>query len=342
MDKAGRRADAWSDRAGHAEAMQLREDLGRIERFLEDDLDRTGIHGLALFVSGQLQTWREIRLPGPVEDAVHVGSSFVVAPLVQLAERDRDVVLAVVGRDRGTIWRAGAGGQVEEVEDLSRRGQGWHDQGGWSQARYQRTIEFEAREHMRDVAEAIAGLVREGSDTLVVVSCLEERRTEFEELLEPHVRNALIGWADYDARTDGDDLRPEVERLLDEHIQREREALLERWHDEHGQASGKASAGWAETLEAAAGAGVDVLLVDGSTHDAYECPSCGRGYLGPGACVLDSSTLREALGGALELAIRLTLENGGQVRSAPEEVEGGAVAILRFPLPVSAAGDRRR
>jgi peptide chain release factor subunit 1 len=342
LDEAARRGDEWSKHAGHAEAMQLRNDLGDIRRFLEDDLDRAGIHGLALFVSGPLQAWREVRLPGAIQDAVYVGSSFVVAQLLQYVERDRDVVLAVVGRDRGTIWRADGGGRIEEVDDLSRHGQGWHDQGGWSQARYQRTIEFEAREHMRDVAEAIADLVREGSDTLLVVSCLEERRAEFEELLEPHVRKALIGWADYDARADGDDLRPEVERLLDEHLRREREGLLERWREEHGQASGRASDGWAETLEAAADAGVDVLLVDSSTRDAYECPSCGRGYLEPGSCVLDSSTLREVPGGALELAIRLTLEHGGRVRWAPGEVEGGAVALLRFPLPVTAVGDRRR
>jgi peptide chain release factor subunit 1 len=341
VDEAGRRGEEWSEHAGHTEVMQLRDDLGRIGQFLEDGLDRTGIHGLALFVSGSLQTWHEVRLPEAVEDAVHVGSSFVVAPLVPFVERDRDVVLVVVGRDRGTIWRA-EGGRIEEVDDLSRRGQGWHDQGGWSQARYQRTIEFEAREHMRDVADAIADLVREGSDTLLVVSCLEERRTDFEELLEPHVRKALVGWADYDARTDGNDLRPEVERLLAEHLNREREALLERWHDERGQGSGRASGGWAETLEAAADAGIDVLLVDGSTRDAYECPSCGRGYLEPGTCVLDSATLREALGGARELAIRMTLGHGGQVRWAPGEVEGGAVALLRFPLPVPAAGDRRR
>ena len=143
-----------------------------------------------------------------------------------------------------------------------------------------------------------------------------------------------MGWVDYEPRADGDDLRPEVERLLEEHLHREREALLERWREERGQASGKASSGWPETLEAAADAGVDVLLVDGSTHDAYECPVCGRGYVEPGACVLDSTPLREALGGALELAIRGTLAHGGRVRWARGEIEPGAVALLRFPVPV--------
>jgi hypothetical protein len=42
--------------------------------------------------------------------------------------------------------------------------------------------------------------------------------------------------------------------------------------------------------------------------------------------------LQEALGGALELALRLTLGHKGEVRWAPDEVEGGAIALLRFPL----------
>jgi hypothetical protein len=185
---------------------------------------------------------------------------------------------------------------------------------------------------MRNVADVLAHLVRPGSKTLLAVACLEERRTEFAGLLAQHVRKALIGWIDYDARADGDELRPGIERLLDDHLRREREALRERWREERGQESGRATTGWKGTLEAAADGAVDVLLVDGTTTAAYECPSCGRGYVEPGACSLDSTPLQEALGGALELALRLTLGHKGEVRWAPDEVEGGAIALLRFPL----------
>jgi peptide chain release factor subunit 1 len=332
VDEAGRLGYAQSE-VGHAEEMELREAIARIKTFLVDELDRTGAHGVALFVSGP-DTRRELRLPGAVEDAVHVGSSFVIAPLLPFVERDREVVLAIVGRDLGTIWRT-EGGRVSEVQDVSRHGQGWHDQGGWSQANYQRGIEVEAREHMRHVADVLAHLVRPGSETLLVVSCLEERRSEFVGLLAPHVGDALAGWIDYDARADGDALRPDVERVVADHLTREREALLERWREERGRESGRATAGWAETLEAAADGAVDVLLVDGTTTDAYECPNCGRGYLEPGRCQLDSSPLREAVGGTLELATGATLRHRGRVRWAPEAVEGTAAALLRFPLPTT-------
>lgn len=334
-------AETWARDAAHDDTRTLREDLDRIASFLENDLDRTGAHGLALFVSGPHRLWRELRLPGSVDDAVHVGRSFVVAPVLPFLEHDREMILAAVGRDRGTIWRVERG-DVDDVDDLSRDGQGQSDQGGWSQGRFQRARDVEAREHMRGVAEAIGELVPQGSDTLVVLACLEEQRPDFEEQLNSHVRDAVIGWLDYEAHADADDLLPEAERLLDEHVAHERDGLVERWREEHGQGSGRASRGWQETLAAAANAAVDTLLVDGTTGDAWECPSCGRGYVEPGECVLDSTALREVSGGALELAVRSTLESSGDVRFVLEGLDSGAVALLRFPLPASAVSDPRR
>jgi hypothetical protein len=79
---------------------QARADTERIASFLENDLDRTGAHGLALFVSGEDDRWSEVRLPRSVGEGVHVGRTFIVAPLLGLVERDRDVIVAAVGRDR--------------------------------------------------------------------------------------------------------------------------------------------------------------------------------------------------------------------------------------------------
>jgi peptide chain release factor subunit 1 len=329
-------AEEWSSRLGHDEALRLREDVDRVERFLVQDLDRTGAHGLALFVCGPRTVWHEVRLPDPVGDAIHVGRSFVVAPLLPHADRHRDVVVAAVGRDRGSIWRL-RGRRVVESEDLSRDGQGQHDQGGWSQARYARAREKEALDHLRGVANALAEHVREGSGTLLAVACVEERRTGFDRLLGPHVRDALIGWVDYEAHADVDALLPDVERLLDEHRERERAALLDRWQEERGQASGLATERWPETLAAAADGRVEVLLVDRRTERAYECPSCGRGSLEPGLCELDGAPLEEAGGGARELAVRSTLANGGQVRMLPEQLQGAPVAaVLRYSRPAQA------
>lgn len=332
VDEAARAAEHASDALEHDAARQLREDVAKIETFLENELDRSETRGLALFVSGANEIWHEVRLPRPVEDAVHIGRTFVLAPLLELLERDRRLILAAVGRDRGSLWSL-RNGVVSDVDDLTRDGQGQHDQGGWSQARYQRARDKEALDHMRAVADAISERIPQGSDTLLVLAGPEEHRNAFEELLEPHVRGAIVGWTDAQKQDDGDALRPEAERLLDEHLESERAALVDRWREEHGQRSGRATQTWDETMAAASDGRIDALLVDGRSKEAFECASCGRGYVSRGLCELDSTELTDALGGALELVVRGTLVNGGTihfVQGGELDETDGAAALLRY------------
>lgn len=332
VDEARRAAENASQALHHDAAKQLEADLARIEAYLENDLDRSQKQGLALFVSGTDEAWEEVHLPRPVEDAVHVGRTFVLGPLLEPLERDRRVILGAVGRDRGTLWSLRRG-VVSDIVDLTRDGQGQHDQGGWSQARFQRARDREALDHMRAVAEAICERIPPGSTTLLVLAGSEEQRSAFEELLEPHVREALIGWTEVEKQDDGQALQPEAERLLDERLEIEHEALLGRWREEHGQRSGRATQTWEETMSAAWDDRIETVLVDGRSKEAFECTACGRGYVSPGLCELDSTPLAEALGGALELVVRGTLRSGGTVHVVPgEELHetDGAAALLRY------------
>jgi peptide chain release factor subunit 1 len=334
VDEAKRAVELVSEALEHDVATRLEENVARIDAFLENDLDRSETQGLALFVTGTDEIWEEVRLPRPVEDGVHIGRTFVLGPLLDALEHDRRMILVAVGRDRGTLWSLRRG-VVSDLDDLTRDGQGQHDQGGWSQARYQRARDKEAVDHMRAVAGAISDRIPQGSDTLLVLAGAEEQRRAFEELLEPHVLGALIGWADVEKQEDGDALRPEAERLLDERLEAERSALLDRWREEDGQRSGRSTHTWEETMAAAWDGRIDSLLVDGRSNEAFECTSCGRGYIRPGICELDSTPLVEALGGALEVALRGTLQNGGTIRFVPGEElaeTGGAAALLRYAV----------
>jgi peptide chain release factor subunit 1 len=309
----------------------------RIASHLENELERSGAHGLALYASDE-DDLVEVRLPGPVAEGVHVGRTYVVGPLLELLELDRTVLLAAVGRDRGTIWQLNESG-IDELRDLSRNGQGRHDQGGWSQANYQRSREEEAREHLEAVADELAAVVPEGSDAVVAVACTQEIRSSFEDMLAPHLVDALVGYVETQKQEDAYDLLPAVEELLRARLRGERAELLERWRGERGQESGRAAAGWAETMTAAWDGQVDTLVVDGRTQDAFECPECSRGYLDAGTCELDGTALEDALGGSLEVAVRGTLVHDGEVRVAGDgELDGsdGAVALLRYAVAADA------
>jgi peptide chain release factor subunit 1 len=331
VDQARRRVEALGDALSHEEQVAARDDLERAEAFLVEDLDRSGMAGFALYVSGLDGVWSEVPLATAVHDAAHVGHTFVLAPLLDSLERDRELILAAVGRERGTVWRSRAG-RVELLEDRTEEIGRRHDQGGWSQARLQRSVDEDALDHLRGVAETLSHTIQPGSGALLLVACVEEQRPTFADMLAPHVRQALLGWTTVEAHAGEDALEPEAERLLAARVESERADILERWREvrAHGE---RATASWAEAVEAAADGAVEAALVDGRSPEAWVCPACGRGSLTPGSCSLDGTELAAMPGGALELVVRGTIANAGQVRRVDDLAETeGVAALLRFPV----------
>src|SRR5204862_414242 len=79
-------------------------------------------------------------LPWPVDDEARIAKQLYLAPLVRLVGRGDGALVAYVGRERGDVYRL-RGGQLVPLGDETADVPGRHDQGGWSQARYERHIE---------------------------------------------------------------------------------------------------------------------------------------------------------------------------------------------------------
>jgi len=329
LDKATRACEGAE--LGHDQRVALRADLERIRRFVETEFDRDGARGLAIFAAGLDNFWSPLPLTASVADEVKVNAELYLTPLVPLVGRGEGAVVAVVGRERGDLYRLRAG-RLEELVDRTEEQPGRHDQGGWSQARYQRHIENLVANHLRGVADELDRLVRRRAVPVVVVSS-DETRAEFLELLSKEVRKSIVGWTTAEAHAGPADLLgPATELLERQSAERETEAL-ERWREEAGR-SGRASAGWAASLEAASDGRVELLLYQqGSQHDAWRCPACGRLQLERGKCPLDGTELDHHAEG-LDLAIHQTLAHGGSVLAASHrgdlEPVGGIGALLRF------------
>ena len=76
-----------------------------------------------------------------------------IEPLAGLAAPERWCVLLVSRRSSRLF--CGTREKLEEVEDVRDDVHGRHHQGGWSQARFQRSIEREADDHIRTTAEVL-------------------------------------------------------------------------------------------------------------------------------------------------------------------------------------------
>jgi peptide chain release factor subunit 1 len=316
---------------GREQRSALKQDLERIRQWFDDGFDRQGVQGLAVFAAGLDNFWATLTLPDRVADDIRIANDLHLTPLARLAGRDGGIV-AFVGRERGQVWRL-RGGQLIEIADQTESVPGRHDQGGWSQARYERHIENIVGQHLRDVAATLDQCVRKLRGTRIVLIGAEEIRSEFEALLSNEVRGCVAGWATAEAHADGAQVIAAAKPVLEEWWSGRENEVLDRWREEAGK-NGRATSGWESTLEAASDGRVDLLLVqEGVDQQAYVCPQCGRAQLQDGSCPLDGTTM-EARDGGLDLALHQTLAHGGTVHVLRDRQDlapvGGVAALLRF------------
>jgi peptide chain release factor subunit 1 len=316
----------------HEQRGGLRSDFERIARWFDDDFERDGTRGLAVFAAGLDKYWSTLPLPEPVPDRVKVSREFYLAPLVPAVARADGTIVAVVGREQGQLYRLRAG-RLEEIGDYFDEQPGRHDQGGWSQARYQRHIEKLVQEHLKDVAEVLDRSRRRLQSPKVVLVCSEEMRSEFADALSTSAREALVGWAPAKAHAGPAELLEAVNPVLTRAQAKDEADAIERWREEAGR-NGRASSGWEQTLEAASDGRVELLLFqEGTDRPAWRCPACGRAATEEGNCPLDGTRLERTDAG-LDLAVHQTLAHGGAVWAirhhtdlAPVE---GIGALLRY------------
>jgi peptide chain release factor subunit 1 len=316
----------------HEQRSALKSDFERIRNWFDDDFDRDGSRGLAVFAAGLDNFWRTVPLPQAVRDSAKVGRDFYLSPLVPLVSRGDGTIVAVVGREQGQLYRLRAG-RLEEIAEHYDETPGQHDQGGWSQSRYQRHIEKLVHEHVKGVAEELDRSKRQLQSPKIVLVCSEEIRTEFIDALSAEVRASLVGWTPVQAQAGPAEILQAVTPVLEEAETKDEAEVIERWREEAGR-NARAASGWEQTLEASSDARVELLLfAQGTDRPAFRCPACGRAAVAEGSCPLDGTRL-EPTDSGLDLAVHQTLAHGGSVWAIRHHDDLGPVegigALLRF------------
>ena len=316
----------------HEQRGALRDDFERIGRWFDDEFERDGTRGLAVFAASLDNFWSTLPLPEPVPDRVKVGREFHLAPLVPAVARADGTIVAVVGREQGQLYRLRAGRLVEIAEHFDEQ-PGQHDQGGWSQARYQRHIEKLVQDHLKGVAEELDRSRRRLQSPKVILVCSEEMRSEFTEELPASAREALVGWTQARSNANAAELLEAVTPVLQKVQAKDEAEAIARWREEAGR-KGRAASGWENTLEAASDGRVELLLFqESSDRPAFRCPACGRAAASSGSCPLDGTQL-EPVDAGLDLAVHQTLAHGGAVWAIRHRQDlapvQGVGALLRY------------
>jgi peptide chain release factor subunit 1 len=304
LDEAERRLREH-DALAHQDRADLQASLQQAAALLENDLPADGAQSVAVFSSNAASLFEVLALPRPVPSRVAIGRSPLVGPLARLERRERWCV-ALVSRRDARIFR-GSPESLREVEQIHDVVFGQHDQGGWSQARYQRGIEKEKDDHLKNTAEALMK---------------HFKRRPFQRLILGGPRDTATP----------EKVLQKTQPLF-ESIEEEREAAaLERLGE-----GGRAALNLEQVLQALNERRVECLLLDERfSAPGTACPECG--WLGPAeerTCPVDGREL-EQLDDLTEAAIELTLQQSAEilaVRRRREELQqraGGVAALLRF------------
>jgi peptide chain release factor subunit 1 len=279
----------------HEEKLALREDLDRINSYLlSREPPFQGARALAVFCSQRDELFEVVQLTRPAEGGVVIERTPYVEPLIRAAQ-DRRWCVALVTRRTARIL-TGRSDRLEERHRIDDNVHGQHDQGGWSQANYERSYEKEADDHLRRVAEALARRWRtERFDRLALGGPIETV-SRLENLLTDELRSRLS-----DRRVDvevgtatEDQIRQAIATLVDEDERRRERAALDRLAAGIGT-GGRATGGPEGTLEALNERRVETLLLEtGFDARGARCPSCGLLSLEThGPCPADGTEMEE-------------------------------------------------
>jgi peptide chain release factor subunit 1 len=330
-DDAERRAREASG-LPHDARVALLEDVQRARAFLERGDFARGAHALALYCCGPAGLFEAIRLPSPVDSEVVIDDRPWVEPLADLVAVP-DVCVVLVNR-RTTRLLCGSSERLVEVASFQDEVHGQHDQGGWSQARYQRSIQEDVDDHLRRAADALFRHLRRRPVEHLLIATPGELLGSLESKLHPEVLARVVGRIDVDVEhSSPDDVRlAAADALESQRRRREREAL-DRLAAGVG-ADGRAAAGLEDVLAALYERRVAALLYEeGLRRPGGVCPACGWMTASVERCPVDG-TQTGRRDNVVEPAVEAALAQSAEVIVVRHHPDLGPFegigAVLRF------------
>jgi len=316
----------------HDAAEALKADRERIESYLRaDELDVDGAAGLALYSSSALDLFQVVALPEPVDASVRLDQRPILEPVMGLQD-DGEWCVLLLTRDSARLFRGGPG-RLREIRDIHSNVKNQHSAGGWSQARYERSVEREVEWHLEAVSELLLRSFQRRPFEHLIVGADEALRPAFDGEAHAYLTERIRGWVDVDeALANPDEVLEAVREVMDAQFEREEQELFERFSAELAT-GGRAAEGVPDVLAALVERKVETLLVkEGVQVAGTKCVTCG--WLGPAGvarCPVDETVL-DAVENIIEPAIQAAIQQAGAVHVVRRDGAQEPAAPFADPL----------
>jgi peptide chain release factor subunit 1 len=255
------------------ERAQFDSEVERISTFLAEEPPRG--QSLAMFSSRPAGLWQPRWFNVPIRDRLVWDRAAYVEPLVDLLDEYEPYEVALVDKEHARFFSIFLG-QIEESQHFKDFVPPKHDQGGLSQANFQRHHEAHVFRHLQKVAQFLTQEYRARSFDRLILAGPEEPIAELRNLLPRPLAERVVATLQFEITARPSEI---LERTLDFERQIERRGELDLVRDlfETADGGGGAVYGVSGTLEALWLGEVGALVVaDGLHLEGSECVSCGR------------------------------------------------------------------
>jgi peptide chain release factor subunit 1 len=324
----------------------LKKEEERVQQWLSSEPPQR--RSVAVFSCKPRDLWETHFFAVPVRDHLAYEPKPHLAPLLEILDEYERYAVAVVDKRNARILSIFLG-EIEDRQDLKDFVPGKHDQGGWSQARYQRHHEAHVDRHLRRVVDWLIDLYRRrGFDRLILLGP-EEPVSALKPLLPEDLASRTA--ATVSAETSIADAQVlELIRDVQTDVERGAEERLVNEVLDYAAAGGRGAAGIGPVLDAIILGDVQRLLVaEGTQVSGGECPKCGLLQNGSVSACPSCGNELDRVSDLVERMIQRTLDQDGSVEivhGAPAErlraKAEGAAALLRFPIPTPEAAAAQR
>ena len=314
-----------------ADREKVEGDVERVLNFVSVDFQGKA-RGLAIFACGPAGLWQVFMLPASVPDRCVIDRTPFVVPMLKLVDESRRYCVVVVDKEKARIFTM-YNGEMLERTDVFDEVPGWHKQGGWAQARFQRHIEDLVNRHLKNVADTVFRFYKMEGFGHLVIGGTQEMRTRFYRIIHSYLQRIVAGYVTVDITSNINDVFSAV-RQVEADAERKRSAgmvaALTGSSKNH-----VAVTGLKETVQALEEGRVHTLvLVDGHEVQGCLCEDCGGlDVLGADQCRLCKKTAVKPGDISEHLAV-LAVEHDGEVSyvlpGSGLEQAGGVGAVLRW------------
>ena len=210
------------------------EDLRRIESYVRGDgFPPADAAAVAMFSAGP-DRFEILALTSRVQPGVVVDERPAVDRLPDYEGEPRWGVV-LVNKQVGRFF-AGPPTMLAERGVVTDRVHQKHSKGGWSQARYQRSVDEEVADHLRAVAGALERIDRRAPFVNIAIGGTAEGRAEFERHLAEPLRGRIAGTFEIDVENTGvDDVEERLAPIAEEAAVAAELGLLEQLAERLGR-----------------------------------------------------------------------------------------------------------